>query len=262
MNKPLIGLTPSHDTQTDDISMRPTYLNAVKAAGGIPVVLPLEADQQDLQQLVRTLDGFLFTGGPDPHPFLFGEETHACCGNVSVKRDSLELALLPLVMKAQKPVLGICRGIQIINVGLGGTIYQDISSQFRPACSSFGCPADNSMPLAHKQPFHYTVPSHTVTIVPGTRMAAVCQKSIIQVNSMHHQAVKDLAPGCIITGTAPDGLIEAMEMPSYPFLIGVQWHPEYLWNQDPAAADLFRHFIQVCCRETDSSCNGLHGQNP
>ena len=253
MNKPLIGLTPSHDTQTDDISMRPTYVNAIKAAGGIPVVLPLDADQQDLRQLVRTLDGFLFTGGPDPHPFLFGEETHACCGNVSVKRDSLELALLPLVMKVQKPVLGICRGIQIINVGLGGTIYQDIPSQFQPNTDR----ADSSsfLPIAHRQPFHYTVPSHTVALVPDTRMAHICQRPIIQVNSMHHQAVKDLAPGCIIAGTAPGGLIEAMEMPSYPFLIGVQWHPEYLWEQDPAAANLFRQFIQACCTKMDSFCN-------
>lgn len=235
MKKPLIGLTPSHDTTSNDISMRPTYLNAIQTAGGIPVVLPLEGSDDDLQQLVDTLDGFVFTGGPDLHPFLFGEETHINCGSVSVKRDHLELALLPLVMKAQKPILGICRGIQCLNVGLGGTIYQDVPSQFA-----------REYPLVHKQPFYYDIPSHSVQIQENTKMADICQASVIQVNSMHHQAIKDLAPGCIACGTASDGLIEAMEMPGYPYLVAVQWHPEYLYPTDPAASNLFKSFIEAC----------------
>ncbi len=235
MKKPVIGLTPSHDTKTNDISMRPTYLGAIRAAGGIPVVLPLEASAEDLQQLTDTLDGFLFTGGPDMHPFSFGEETHIHCGQVSVKRDTLELALLPLVMKARKPILGICRGIQSLNVGLGGTIYQDVPSQFA-----------REYPLVHKQPFYYDIPSHTVAITPGTRMAAICGEPVIQVNSMHHQAVKDLAPGCVVCGVASDGLVEAMEMPEYPYLVAVQWHPEYLWQNHQAAANLFKSFVEAC----------------
>lgn len=235
MSKPIIGLTPSHDTQTNDISMRPTYLNAVKAAGGIPLVLPLEIEKSDLQDLVNLLDGFLFTGGPDIHPFLFGEETHSDCGNVSTKRDSLELMLLPMVIEQKKPILAVCRGIQLVNIGLGGTIYQDIPSQY---------PKD--FPIAHKQPFYYTIPSHTVTITPQTKLAEICQQPSIKVNSMHHQAVKDVAPGCIVSGVGPDGLIEAIEMPEYPFFIGVQWHPEYLWEQDQAAANLFSQFIKAC----------------
>jgi putative glutamine amidotransferase len=251
MYKPLIGLTPSHDTTTNDISMRPTYLQAITAAGGIPMVLPLEPEAGDLAQIVEVLDGFLFTGGPDVHPFLFGEETQIHCGNVSPKRDSLELSLLPLVMKAQKPILGICRGIQMLNIGLGGTIYQDIPSQFAPSSgniqnASGTCKA--CFPLAHRQPFPHEIPSHTVTILPGTKMADICQKSAISVNSMHHQAVRDLASGCIASAVASDGLVEALEMPDYPFLVGVQWHPEYLWKQDPAAASLFQHFIEACRR--------------
>lgn len=235
MSRPLIGLTPSHDIHTNDISMRNTYLAAVKAAGGIPVVLPLELEEPDLQQLVSILDGFLFTGGPDVHPFLFGEETHAHCREVSAKRDSLELALLRLVMEAKKPILGICRGIQLINIGLGGTIYQDIPSQFL-----------QTFPVAHKQPFPYAVPSHSVSVVCKTKLADLCQSSVIKVNSMHHQAIKDLAVGCIVSGTGPEGIIEAIEMPDYPFLLGVQWHPEYLWSQDPAAANLFLEFVKAC----------------
>lgn len=235
MRKPLIGLTPSHDTKSNDISMRPTYVGAIQAAGGIPVVLPLDASEEDLQQLVDTLDGFLFTGGPDLHPFLFGEETYIHCGDVSVKRDTLEMTLLPLVMKAGKPILGICRGIQCLNVGLGGTIYQDVPSQF-----------ERNYQLVHRQPFYYDVPSHKVTITSGTRMEDICGDSVIQVNSMHHQAIKDLAPGCVVSAVASDGLIEAMEMPEYPYLVAVQWHPEYLWSKNRAAANLFRSFIEAC----------------
>ena len=118
MKKPLIGVTPSLDQETKDSTCRPTYLAAIRHAGGIPVILPLKAETEDLKQLVETLDGFLFTGGPDIHPFYFGEETHEKCGNVSPERDQMELSLLPLVMAAKKPVLGICRGIQLLNVGL------------------------------------------------------------------------------------------------------------------------------------------------
>ena len=235
MRKPLIGLTPSHDVETNDISMRNTYLRAVKEAGGIPIVLPLEAEEPDLQRLVSLCDGILFTGGPDVHPFLFGEETHMHCGAVSAKRDTLELALLRLVMEVRKPVLGICRGIQLINIGLGGTIYQDIPSQF-----------PQNFQVAHRQPFPYAVASHHVSVVPGTRLADICHGLTIQVNSMHHQAVRDLAPRCIVSGFGPEGLIEAIEMPDYPFLVGVQWHPEYLWSQDEAAANLFLQFVEAC----------------
>ena len=162
MKKPLIGLTPSHNTDNHDIQMRPTYLKAVTAAGAIPVVLPLTSSEEDLKQLVDTLDGFLFTGGPDVHPFLFGEETLDHCGSVSTERDQMELALLPLVMETGKPILGICRGVQLLNIGLGGTIWQDIPSQ-----------VTSDFPLAHTQPFAYTLPSHTVTVKPGSRLAEI-----------------------------------------------------------------------------------------
>ena len=151
MKKPLIGVTPSLDQETKDSTCRPTYLAAIRHAGGIPVILPLKAETEDLKQLVETLDGFLFTGGPDIHPF-------------SPERDQMELSLLPLVMAAKKPVLGICRGIQLLNVGLGGTLYQDIPSQ-----------VTREFPIAHKQPFHYISFSHRVAITPGTRLHTICQ---------------------------------------------------------------------------------------
>ena len=238
MKKPLIGLTPSHNTENQDISMRPTYLKALKAAGAIPVVLPLEIPREDLAQLVGVLDGFLFVGGPDVHPFLFGEETIDGCGSVSLQRDTMELNLLSLAISVRKPILGICRGIQLINISLGGTIYQDIKSQYQVAA-----------PIAHDQPFYYDIPCHTVNVTVGTmlsRITGLLEGGSIQVNSMHHQSVRNLAPGLVACGHSPDGLIEAVEKPDYPFLMAVQWHPEYLWEKDNAAAQIFRTFVDAC----------------
>ena len=232
--KPIIALTPYHNTEKDEPYMRPAYLKAVRAAGGIPVILPLEADEEELAQLVDYVDGILFTGGPDVHPFYFGEETQRFCGNVSMKRDSMELALLRLAMERKKPILGICRGVQLINIGLGGDIYQDIPSQFK-----------EDFPIAHTQPFGYEIPSHTVKVAKGTLLAGIAGSDVLRVNSMHHQAVQNLAPGLTASGFAPGGLIEAVEMPGYPFLLGVQWHPEYLWERDEAARGIFGRFVTV-----------------
>ncbi len=246
MKKPLIGLTPSHNIDTDEIHMGPLYPRAIRMAGGIPIILPLEPDSGELRQTVEGLDGILFTGGPDPHPFLFGEETLSGCGEISVKRDAMETELLELAIEYEKPVLGICRGIQIINVGLGGDIYQDLYSQ-----------TERSMPIAHKQPPLCYGPSHTVTVTPGSMLADICRSALcssssaspqmfLKVNSSHHQAVRRLAPGLSVCATAPDGIIEGLEMEGYPFLLGVQWHPEYLWKNDPTAAAIFKAFVAAC----------------
>lgn len=235
MRKPLIGLTPAHDMESGDVKARPTYMRALKAAGAIPVVMPLDASEEDLKQLSKDLDGFLFTGGPDVHPFLFGEETQAHCGNVSPARDQMEISLLPMIMELQKPILGICRGIQILNIALGGNIWQDIPSQ-----------VTRDFPLAHSQPFSYDMPCHTVVLTEGSLLARISESSSIKVNSMHHQAVKDLAPGLIASAYSTDYLIEALEMPDYPFFIGVQWHPEYLWEKNKEAFRLFQTFVKAC----------------
>lgn len=230
--KPIIALTPYHNIEKDEPYMRPAYLKAIRSAGGIPVILPLELEEDDLRQVLSHVDGVLFTGGPDVHPFYFGEETQRFCGNVSAKRDALELALLKLAMEMKKPILGICRGVQLLNIGLGGDIYQDIPSQF-----------EEDFPIAHSQPFGFEIPSHTVTVEDGTLLAAIAQKAVIRVNSMHHQAVRTVAPGLVASGFAPGGLVEAIEMPGYPFLLGVQWHPEYLWEADGADRRLWEWFV-------------------
>ena len=233
MKKPLIGLTPAHNMELDDINIRSSYLKALTAAGLIPILLPLEAENQDLEQLTSMLNGFVFTGGPDIHPFLFGEDTKPYCGLVSPKRDSMEMLLLSHIMKTKKPVLGICRGLQTLNIGLGGTIYQDLSD-----CSTTS--------IAHSQPFSPKLTSHKVMLTPNTLLARICApETVIPVNSMHHQSVKDVAPELVISAVSSDGIIESLELPSHPFFLGVQWHPEQLWEEYPAALSIFKAFAEA-----------------
>lgn len=234
--KPVIGITPSHNTENDDLSLRPTYLRAISAAGGLPVLLPLEGSEEDRKQLAALCDGFLFSGGPDLHPFLLGEETQIHCGNVSPARDRMETQLLKLTMMENKPILGICRGSQLINVALGGDLYQDIPSQTK-----------SDFPIAHSQPFYYNIPAHHVTVKEGTLLSKIAEgKTTLEVNSVHHQAVRRIAPGLIASACSPDGIVEAVEKPDYPFLLGVQWHPEYLWQTQKEAAELFKAFVDAC----------------
>ena len=237
MKRPVIGITASHDTEHDKLFINSVYLRAIRNAGGIPMIFPMEVTEDDLRDLVTLTDGVLFTGGDDIHPFLYGEETDAKCGNVSQPRDSMEMALVPLVMEFGKPIFGICRGIQILNTAMGGTLYQDIPSQFKSELS-----------IAHRQPFAYKVPSHTVDITPGTLLSRILgeEHASIAVNSMHHQAIKDVAPGLEVCGYAPDKMIEAVYAPDYPFLLGVQWHPEWLSEADPRQQALFDAFVKAC----------------
>lgn len=236
MKKPIVGLTPAHDMDNDSVSLMPTYTRALESAGAIPLILPLETAKEDLAVLADLCQGFIFTGGPDPHPFLWGEDIHKACGPISIKRDQMELALLSIAMEQKKPILGICRGAQLINVGLGGDIYQDIDSQYHAV-----------FPIAHRQPLPSTYTSHHVDVRDGSRLAEISgTNGRIQVNSHHHQSIRKLAPGMIAGGVAPDGLIEEIELQDYPFLIGVQWHPEYLYETDATAKNLFRCFVKAC----------------
>ena len=230
MKKPLIGVTPSLDQETKDSTCRPTYLAAIRHAGGIPVILPLKADKEDLEQLVETLDGFLFTGGPDIHPFYFGEETHEKCGNVSPERDQMELALLPLVMAAKKPVLGICRGLQLVNVAFGGSLYQDLSYK-------------NPDHMLHSQKQNRDYLIHQVTMDADSHLASILGAEPVYTNTMHHQCVKEPGKGLKITAHTADGIPEAMETDGGQFIL-VQWHPEELQDSEPRMRGLFKNLIE------------------
>ena len=178
------------------------------------------------------LDALLLSGGGDVHPSLFGGQPHRKLGEFDPERDAFEIAILQLMIDLGKPVLGICRGIQVINAALGGTLYQDLASEQPQA-------------LQHQQKAPRRYPTHFVTVQQGSRLSAILESSRLQVNSLHHQAVKDVAPGLQATAWADDGVIEGLEAAGHPFLIGVQWHPEGMWEHDQAAASLFRALVSA-----------------
>ena len=235
MKKPLIGLTPSHNTDNNDIQMRPTYIKALTAAGAIPVVLPLTSSEDDLRQLVDTLDGFLFTGGQDVAPQLYGEAMKPTCGELCPARDTLERELLNRALEQDKPILGICRGLQFLNVALGGTLYQDL-------------PTEHPSEIEHSMKPPYDRAAHTVHILPDTPLAALLQKTELGVNSCHHQAVKTLAPGLVEMARSTDDLIEAVYLPGKTFVWGVQWHPEMSLRVDEASRKIFEAFVEATNR--------------
>ncbi len=210
-------------------------MNAVAAAGGLGVILPLASTRGEITRLLPLFDGFLFTGGPDVHPKFFSEETLRECGGICTRRDVMELALLRELVQKDIPVLGICRGAQVLNIGLGGDIYQDIDSQF-----------SRSPALQHRQPENSFTPVHTVSIRAGSLLHRILKKEKIMVNSLHHQAVRRPGRGIKICGRALDGVAEALELPGKRFFLGVQWHPEIMWERQEDAAAVFKAFVHAC----------------
>lgn len=232
--KPVVGLIPLVDEGRESLWMLPGYMDGVRAAGGLPVMLPLTDGEEDLRQLVEQCDGFLFTGGHDVSPALYGEEKLPVCGACSPERDRMEARLLELAMEADRPILGICRGIQLINAALGGTLWQDLPSQHPSG-------------VEHHQRPPYDAPAHAVNLCPGAPLAELLGADRLRVNSYHHQAVRTLAAPLKVMATAPDGLVEAAWCPERSFLWAVQWHPEFAWRGDPAAR-IFQAFVSACAR--------------
>ena len=233
MRKPIIGVTPLWDSERRSVWMLPEYLDAIRCAGGIPVVLPLLAEPGDIGRLAREFDGFLFTGGQDVSPELYGAANTGLT-NPSPERDAMETFLLKAVLREDKPVLGICRGLQFINAALEGTLWQDLSSEH---------PSD----IIHRQGKPYDNPAHTVRL-QGT-LEEMLGKTELRVNSLHHQAVRDLSPELVPAAVSPDGLIEAATIPGKRFVLAVQWHPEFLFNKDGDEFLLFESFIEACIKE-------------
>lgn len=233
MKQPILGLVPSVDLAQDRYSVAGAYCRAVEGAGGLPVVLPLTADAADAARIMEFCDGILFTGGPDVDPALYGEETLSACGQIIPERDEMEEVLFRAAMAAEKPILGICRGIQVINVVLGGTLWQDLPSQVGGG-------------VCHSQPEPYNQPCHLVSVVPDTPLAGLVGRKEIAVTSRHHQAIKDLAPGLKVMAYGPDGVVEAVWMPGKPFVWGVQWHPESIYPTSEESQKLFAAFVEQC----------------
>lgn len=235
--QPLIGLTVSIQLDERKLYTPTSYPTAIIEAGGAPVLLNVTRDESVIAQYTDIVDGLLFSGGDDVDPASYGEEQIWGCGDVSPLRDDFEIKLLRTMLERhpEKPILGICRGEQVLNVAMGGTLYQDLSSQV-PGC------------IRHQQKQVSQYASHRVIIEEGSKLHDIFGSTEIRANSFHHQAVKDIAPGLAVTARAADGVVEAFEKPDHPYFVAVQWHPERLveWQFHPEHKALFQSFVDAC----------------
>ena len=245
-NPPLIGVVPLVDEGRDSYWMLPGYFEGILEAGGAPVMLPLTDGPEVLARLVSSCDGILVTGGQDVSPELYGEQgadaVTLCC-ELCAARDKMESALIPLAVRGDVPVLGICRGIQVINAVLGGTLWQDLPKQRPSEVEHHGLPP-------------YEEPVHEVDVLSSTPLAEAIGAGSYAVNSYHHQALRDLAPGLEAMAVAPDGVIEAVWRPESRFLWAVQWHPEFSRGVDEKSRKVFSAFVDAA-REASDSGRGL-----
>lgn len=233
MAKPLIGITTynaKNKFERDIAAVQHTYIRAVAQGGGIPVLIPAILDDEDRFELYASLNGILFSGGGDISIKYFNGEDHPEIHDVDDYRDVTELSLLKKSVTDGKPFLAICRGVQVMNVALGGTLYTHIPDQFRTT-------------IEHSQD-EFTTLIHPVNIDETSRMAEIFGETLLTVNSLHHQGLKDVASSLRVVGHAPDGMIEAVELTDHPYAMGVQWHPEWLTDQ-PVMRRLFKSFVDA-----------------
>lgn len=233
--RPVIGLVPLEDKARNSYWMLPGYMNGVFAAGGIPFMLPLTKDKPALLRLFNMCGGLLFTGGQDVNPNIYGAEKTELCGEASDVRDFMEEYLLELAVSEDKAVLGICRGIQFMNASLGGTLYDDIPARI---------PSD----LIHCQKPPYDLPSHSVTIDINSPLGRLLGRERLDVNSYHHQGIRELSPKLTSMAVSDDGLTEAVYMPQKRFIWGIQWHPELSYKTDENSLKIFKEFIRFAER--------------
>lgn len=215
------------------VALAEAYVKALAEAGASPVLIPTDLDEDDLAALFSRLDGIVFTGGGDIHPAYYHTAEHPKVDEVDTARDRTEFYLLNRVIEEGKPFLGICRGIQLVNVGLGGTLYSDIADQVPNALRHDWYP---DWPRDHL--------AHSVQLESSSLLGKLLGQTEIHVNSLHHQAIAKLAPGLKPTAYAPDGIIEGVELPDHPFGLAVQWHPEWLTASAPMRA-LFKAFVEA-----------------
>jgi len=226
----LVGLSANHTENTSRIA--DAYVNAVLEAGGTPILIPLINDEKVLEEIVARIDGLILSGGGDIYSPLFGEELHPSVESYDLERDRCEMALVKQAAERQMPILGICRGSQVINVAFGGSLIQDIPSQVPEST------------VNHNQEETREVPTHSVRITPESRLHQITQAEQIMVNSVHHQAVKSVAPGFKAVAWSEDGVIEAIESTEEKVLWGVQWHPEYgAVAGNPVMINTFKYLV-------------------
>ncbi|MEP7200877.1 MAG: gamma-glutamyl-gamma-aminobutyrate hydrolase family protein [Chloroflexota bacterium] len=245
MSRPLIGI-PMHSNvnesgSSDHAERRglvflggPNYINALELNGGAAVFIPLQLGDESLRDIYQQLDGLLLAGGEDLHPNEYGEEVESYCGHIDVMRDASELALARWALADQKPILAICRGAQVLNVAAGGSLYQDIESQ-------------HPDPIAHRWNREAMADRwHPVVVEPQSRLAHAFGATELLVNSAHHQALKAVPGHLRVTARASDQIVEAVEGTDEAFVLGVQFHPERMLEQEARAHGIFKDFVRAC----------------
>jgi len=231
MRRPRIGVTVDLDDARAEYRLSRQYADALLAAGGLPVPLPY-ADAATLGAYVSLCQGIVITGGAfDIAPERYGEARRAACGVAKPDRTAFEWALCSAAFEGRIPVLGVCGGMQLMNVVRGGTLYQDLGQ--------------DAGIRAHEQELPAGEPSHAVALVPETLLARLLGPTPLSVNSSHHQAVREPGLGVLVSARSPDGVVEAIELPDLPFALGVQWHPERLFQRDPRQFELWRGLVQA-----------------
>jgi putative glutamine amidotransferase len=222
----------------DSCVMSRRYFLALARAGAVPIMVPLlDDDEATLRGIYARLDGVFLAGGVDVDPAAYGDERAVVCGRTDAARDAVEVALTRWAVTDGKPLLGVCRGLHVLNVATGGTLYQDIA-------------ADLDVSIKHDyfpmQGFARDYLAHEVDVLQGTALASVFGAGPLPVNSMHHQGIAELGRGLRVSAVAPDGLIEAIETTDGGFGVAVQWHPEALIDGDERTLELFHRFVDAC----------------
>ena len=244
---PIIGITATLKEDVDAVAERPLgrfvradldYVEGVAGAGGVPVVLPPVGTERAAEAIIRGLDGLLLSGGSDLDPSYYGEEPLPELGVTLPERDAFEMALVDLALRRGIPTFGICRGMQVLNVALGGTLYQDLPSQWEVDV------------LKHRQDTPKWQPTHEVRVGEESYLAEVMGRELVKVNSYHHQGIKDLADSLVVTGRSSDGVVESVEAGdlSDQWLLGVQWHAEAMRGAGPEQSCLFEAHVSAAER--------------
>lgn len=230
--KPIVGILAEIDGSRA-LCLAYDYARAIETAGGTPIVLPYIAEPDTVQDLVSLCDGFLFSGGEDVDPRQYGCMKSEKCGEIQEHRDRLELSIFPEIIKADKPILGICRGVQLINVALGGTLYQDL-------------PSELDSDIEHSQTEDRYSFSHSANVVADTPLALLADRECIRINSFHHQSIKTFGRGLAPMAHADDGVVEAVYSREASYIRGYQWHPERLIASDDVSRSIFMDFLDHC----------------